>query len=97
MLLERHCAGTCTPDEQAALESWIADDPRRRVLVERLRTLFGEKPPAPDQVDVERAWTKLTTAIDSAPNHRLTIATLLAVAVTALLGIAWFVARHATH
>ena len=97
LLLERFCAGACTPEEQAALESWLVDDPRRRLLVERLHTVFGDTPPTADQADIEQAWTKLAAEIDRRPSHSFTIVVLLAAGLLVLLGIAWFVARHATH
>lgn len=96
LLLERFYAGTCTPEEKAALDSWLADDPRRRLLVERLRTMFGDTPPKPDQADIERAWTKFATAINPRPVRSFTFVALLAAALIALLIVAWFVARHAT-
>jgi ferric-dicitrate binding protein FerR (iron transport regulator) len=97
LLLERYYAGACTPEEQATLDSWLAGDPRRRHLVERLRTVFSDTPPTPDQADIERAWTKLAAAIDPRPSRRFPIVALLAAGVLALLGVAWFIARHATH
>jgi ferric-dicitrate binding protein FerR (iron transport regulator) len=96
LLLERSYAGACTPEEKAALDSWLADDPTRRLLFERLRTVFGDTPPTPDQVDIERAWTRLATAINARPTNRLSIVALLAAGLLALLIVAWFVARHAT-
>jgi ferric-dicitrate binding protein FerR (iron transport regulator) len=97
LLLERYYAGACTPEEQATLDSWLAGDPRRRLLVERLRTVFSDTPPTPDQADIERAWTKLAAAINPGPSRRFTIVALLAAGALALLGVAWFAARHATH
>jgi ferric-dicitrate binding protein FerR (iron transport regulator) len=97
LLLERFYAGACTPEEKAALDSWVADDPRRRLLVEQLRTVFGDAPPMPDQADIERAWTKLATAMSPRPSRSFTFVALLAAAVIALLGVAWFIARRATH
>jgi|GEM_PF-6231161 len=96
LLLERFYAGACTPEEKAALDSWLADDPARRLLVERLHTVFGDTPPMPDQADIERAWTKLTTAINPRPGRSFTFVALLAAGLIALLIVAWFVARHAT-
>jgi ferric-dicitrate binding protein FerR (iron transport regulator) len=96
LLLERFYAGACTPEEKATLDSWLVEDPRRRLLVERLRTVFGDTPPTPDQADIERAWTKLETAIYPRPGRSFTFVALLATALIALLTVAWFVARHAT-
>lgn len=96
LLIERYCAGTCTPEEQATLASWLAGDPKRRLMVERMRTLFGDTPPKPDHADIEREWTKLTTTINHAPSRTFTIVALLAAGVLALLGAAWFLARYAT-
>jgi ferric-dicitrate binding protein FerR (iron transport regulator) len=96
LLLERFYAGACTPEEKAALDSWLADDPTRRLLFERLRTVFGDTPPMPDQADIERAWTKLATAINPRPGRSFTIVAQLAAGLIALLIVAWFVARHAT-
>lgn len=97
LLLERYYAGACTPEEQAALDSWLGGDPRRRLLVERLRTVFGVTPPTPDQTDIERAWTKLAAAMNPRPSRTSSIVALLAAGVLALLGVVWLVARHATH
>jgi ferric-dicitrate binding protein FerR (iron transport regulator) len=97
LLLERHCAGACTPEEVAALESWIAGDPRRRLLLERLRTMFSDAPPTPDQVDIERAWSTLAAVLDAAPKRRFTNTALITTAVLALLGVAWLLVRYARH
>jgi ferric-dicitrate binding protein FerR (iron transport regulator) len=97
LLLERYYAGACTPEEQAALDSWLAGDPTRRLLVERLRTVFGVTPPTLDQTDIEREWTKLAAAMNRRPSRSSSIVALLAAGVLALLGVVWLVARHATH
>ena len=96
LLLERHLSGACTPEEQATLDSWLAGDPTRQLFVERMRTLFGDTPPTPDQADIERAWNELATTITPRPKRTATIAALLAAGVLALLGAAWLVARHAS-
>ena len=97
LLLERYYSGACTPEEAAELESWLAEDPRRRLLVERLRSVFGDTPPTPEQADIERAWTRLTAATEPRLGRRFTIVALLAAGLLVLLGVAWFVARHGTH
>lgn len=97
LLLERYFAGTCRPEEQAELDSWLAGDPRRRLLADRLHAALSDTPPMPDQADIERAWTKLEKTISPSPNRTLTIAALLAAGVLALLGVAWVAARHTTH
>lgn len=97
LLLERYCAGTCTREEQAALDTWVAGDARRRLLVERLRSMFDDTPPTPDQAEIERAWSKLATTIDSSRSRTSTIVTLVAVGALCLLGVAWLIATHSTH
>jgi ferric-dicitrate binding protein FerR (iron transport regulator) len=97
LLLERYYAGACTPEEQAALDSWLAGDPRRRLLVERLRTVLTDTTPTLSQSDIERAWTRLETTINPNPGRSFPIVALLAAGVLALLGIAWLVARYVTH
>ena len=58
-LLERYCSGRVTPEDLEQLESWRAGDPRRRILVERLRALFVRQTPRPTEADIERAWERL--------------------------------------
>jgi ferric-dicitrate binding protein FerR (iron transport regulator) len=96
LLLERYFAGACTPEEQATLDSWLGHDPRRQFLVERLRTIFSDTPPTPDQSDIERAWARLSTTIKPRPRRRIAFMTPLAAGVLALLALAWLVVRHAT-
>jgi ferric-dicitrate binding protein FerR (iron transport regulator) len=96
LLLERYYAGSCTPEEQAALDSWLAGDPRRRLLVERLRTVFSETPPSPDRADIERAWTQFTTSIKPTSIRAGSFRALIAAGALALLGAAWLIARYAT-
>jgi ferric-dicitrate binding protein FerR (iron transport regulator) len=97
LLLERYYAGACTPEEQATLDSWLAADPRRRLLVERLRTVLTDTTPTLSQSDIERAWTRLATTIKPNASRSFPIVALVAGGVLALLCIAWFVARHVTH
>jgi ferric-dicitrate binding protein FerR (iron transport regulator) len=96
LLLERYYAGRCTSEEQATLDSWIGGDPRRRRLVERLRTVFSDTPPTPSQSDIEQAWIRFANTIEPSPRRSFPIGALLAAGVLALLGVAWFAARHAT-
>lgn len=67
LLLERHWAGTCTAEEAAALAAWVAGDPRRPLLMERLGALFGGTTPAPDQAEIERAWAALAARLGLPP------------------------------
>lgn len=97
LLLERYYAGECTPAEKAALDSWLASDPRRRLLVERLRAVFSDVSPTPDQADIEREWTKLATTIKRNPSREFAVVALLAAGVLLLIAVAWVVAKHATH
>jgi len=104
-LLERYCAGDVTPEDAAQLESWLAADPRRRVLVERLRALFRRQVPRPTESDLERAWERLADALGQGPTHRWLGRTrggwprllMVSVGVLVLLGIAWYLARFTAH
>lgn len=94
LLIERYCARACTPEETAALESWLANDPQRRLLVERMRVMFGDTPPVPDRAEIEREWARLVSMTEQRPDRRLTAAALIAAGLLALLGIAWYIAKH---
>lgn len=102
-LLERYCSGHVTPEDVAQLESWLAGDPRRRALLERLRTLFVRQVPRPTASDIEREWARLAAALDEGPKHAWPAGTrsrwarplVVGVGVLVLLGIAWYVVRVA--
>ncbi len=58
-LLERYCAGDCTPAERADVERWIGGDSARLAFVELLRAAWLESASAdlPEQrPDVPAAW-----------------------------------------
>lgn len=103
LLLERYCSGHVTPEDGAQLESWLAGDPRRQVLLERLRTLLVRQNPRPTESDIEREWARLAAALDEGPRHVWPAGTpgrwarllIVGVAVLVLLGIAWYVVRVA--
>ena len=104
-LLERYCSGHVTPEDAERLESWLAADPPRRVLLERLRALFVRQVPRPTESDIERAWARLAAAIDQGPSHPPTELTrgrwrrflMIVVGVLVLLGIAWYLTRFTAH
>ena len=56
-LLDRHLAGECTPEEEAAVRAWLAADPGRERLVAALR---GENPIAGD---TDAAWERLSARL----------------------------------
>lgn len=64
-LVERCCAGALTPEERAALDVWIGDDPARRLFVERMEMLFADRTPPPDKSDIERAWRRLADKLET--------------------------------
>jgi transmembrane sensor len=57
--LDRYVRGAGTPDDRAALEAWVAADPKRRALAEAMRTVGrpGGKPNP--QVDTYRALARV--------------------------------------
>ena len=63
LILERYCAGTCTPEERAQLEAWWRGNPQRQLLASRLRELLGDRTTRPGPGDVERAWSRLSEAL----------------------------------
>lgn len=96
-LVERYSAGSCTPDERAALDAWIGDDPTRRLLVERLAAMFGDRSAPPSDADVERAWHELAAKmrdVDSAERSMLWSVGLILAVLVALLGAAWALVHH---
>jgi len=100
-LLERYCSGHVTPEDAAQLEAWLAADPRRRVLMDRLRALVSRQVLRPTESDIERAWERLAETLERGPTHtwlrwtrgRWSRLLVMSAAVLILLGIAWYLAR----
>jgi transmembrane sensor len=59
-LLDRHLAGECTPEEEAAVRAWLAADPERGRLVAAMR---GEHSPAGE---TDAAWERLSARLSLA-------------------------------
>ena len=101
-LLERYAAGAGTPEELAAIDAWIGGDPRRRLLVERLRSVFAAPDSgstSPSEADVERAWEALaarmnlqTSGPGAEPRRRSVV--VLAALVLALIALIWYALSH---
>jgi transmembrane sensor len=67
-LLERYCAGDCTPAEKAEVERWIASDPARGAYVELVKAAWLEAgaaglPPSHARPDVGAAWRQVEKRI----------------------------------
>lgn len=58
-VLERYCAGDCSPPERAEVERWIGAEPSRRAYVELLKAAWQETGAAdlpPERPDLAAAW-----------------------------------------
>lgn len=66
-LIERWLAGESTPAEDAAVRAWLAADPQNQVFLETLRETLPLREPAPDDWDVERAWSRAAKTTGVAP------------------------------
>ncbi len=70
-LLQRHCAGDCTPAEQVALEQWAAAGPARQELVRSAEAIWARwgalRPP---DADLESAWARMDARVSASPSGR---------------------------
>jgi transmembrane sensor len=59
-IIDRHLAGTASPDDEAAVRRWLASDAANAILLERLAADVR----APLGVDVGAAWARLEPRLD---------------------------------
>src|SRR6266516_1904775 len=57
--LLRYVEGDCSPAEAAAIQEWIAADPRRGALIDKLQALWRVTGSATRRWDVSAAWRRL--------------------------------------
>jgi transmembrane sensor len=55
-IIDRHLAGEATPAEEAELRAWLAEDPRRSVLIEEAR-----RPVSGETWNVDAAWKSVSS------------------------------------
>lgn len=75
-LLERFCAGDCTPAERAEVERWLAADPARAESLDLLRAAWLEagtmETPA-ERPDITAAWTAVERRVRAGERAALRI------------------------
>jgi ferric-dicitrate binding protein FerR (iron transport regulator) len=67
-LLERYCAGDCTPSERADVEAWAAADPANAEMLKDLAVAWravGTASVPADQPDVQAAWLLVRNRIEN--------------------------------
>jgi hypothetical protein len=60
-LLDRHLAGEASPDDEVALQHWIAADPTRGRLLGVLTSVVRSSDDGGS--DTDRAWSRLSTRL----------------------------------
>lgn len=63
--LGRYLEGRCSAEERQAVEEWLAEDPGRRDLVQRIRRARALAEAAPGLWDVEAGWARLAAALEA--------------------------------
>jgi len=60
-LLDRHLAGEASPDDDVALQHWLAADPAREAMLRALTSVVR----APDDADPDtgRAWARVSARL----------------------------------
>lgn len=61
--LGRYLEGRCSAEERRGIEDWLAEDPRRQDLVQRIRRARALAEVTPGRWDVEAAWARLEAAM----------------------------------
>ena len=57
--LDRYVRGVGTPDDRAALEAWVASDPKRRALADAMRAIGGSGSGASAEANAHRALARV--------------------------------------
>ena len=65
--LGRYLEGRCSAEERRAVEAWLAEDPGRRDLVQRIRRARALAEVTPGRWDVEAGWARLAAALEAEP------------------------------
>ncbi len=65
--LGRYVEGRSSPEEAHAVREWIAGDPRREELVERMRRARVATRAAPELWSADEAWSRLLARLEQAP------------------------------
>jgi transmembrane sensor len=72
--LLRLIEGECSPEEAAAIQSWVAADPRRGELLDELRTVWRLTGGGARRWDIAAARRRLLRARNAAPNRTQPVA-----------------------
>ncbi len=72
-LLARYLAHECTPAEAALIRQWIAGDPEREHMVERVRAAFESPAHAPRRPDVDAMWVQVRERAARAAMAQVTV------------------------
>ncbi len=67
--LGRYLEGRCSAEERQAVEAWLAEDPGRRDLVQRIRRAHALAEVVPGRWDVEAGWARLAAALEAEPRR----------------------------
>ena len=63
--LGRYLEGRCSAEDRRAVEEWLAEDPGRRDLVQRIRRARALAEAMPGRWDVEAGWARLAAAMEA--------------------------------
>lgn len=68
-ILDRHLAGESSPDDEAALDAWLASDPRNADLLNDARAVGRALDPSGDEGwDVDHAWSRVAARMHDQPD-----------------------------
>ena len=68
-IIDRHLAGESTPDDEAALDAWLASDPRNAALLNDARALGRALDPSGDATwNVDHAWSRVAARMHDQPD-----------------------------
>jgi len=100
-LIERVVAGDASPADRAALDSWIGGDETRQAVVSRLVAAVGSMRRNEPRYDARAGWEAIAPRLATRrPASRMAqpsvAARIAACGVVAALGLAWWIARHAS-
>jgi len=59
LLVDRYLSGECTPEEQQAIDAWIAADPSHALLIASMRRVWTEAATPLPYIDETAAWRAL--------------------------------------
>jgi transmembrane sensor len=86
-LLPKVFAGESSPEENRAVEEWLASDPANRILYDDIYRIWNLAPAAavPGEIDIEREWQRMETSMNPARTVQFGFRRIMQIAASLIL------------